>query len=121
MDFDNYNKYIITYSSPVPVRGGFYCEINGNRSFEEFYLEPTGEGRFCSFIEGYIDGMTAKNVENLSFKACRGNENEDGNGNGNGAENGFELRGIAVELVPVPAGGRLSGGCPFRYNLKDPD
>ncbi len=59
-----FNKYEITYSSDTYIKG----ELNFNGAVEEFFLEPSQNGTFASYIDGFISGKTQSKITTITFK-----------------------------------------------------
>ncbi len=59
-----FNRYVIKYSSDAYVKG----ELNFNGTIEEFFLEPSENGEFSGYIDGFIGGTTRTAITNVSFK-----------------------------------------------------
>lgn len=58
-----FNQYVITYSSDAYAKG----EINFNGTIEEFFLEPSEEGDFSGYIDGFLSGTTQTQITSITF------------------------------------------------------
>lgn len=58
-----FNQYVITYSSDAYVKG----ELNFNGTIEEFFLEPSEEGEFSGYIDGFLSGTTQTEITSITF------------------------------------------------------
>lgn len=59
----NFNRYEIGYSSDAYVKG----ELDFNGTTEEFFLEPSENGCFSGYIDGFINGTTQSTVTSVKF------------------------------------------------------
>ncbi len=59
----SFNQYEINYSSDCYVKG----ELNFSGTIEEFFLEPAENGKFTSYIDGFLDGKTQSSLTSVSF------------------------------------------------------
>ncbi len=59
-----FNQYIIKYSSDAYVKG----EMNFNGVIEEFFLEPSENGEFSGYIDGFISGTTRSAITDITFR-----------------------------------------------------
>ena len=59
-----FNRYVIKYSSNAYVKG----EFSFNGTTEEFFLEPSENGEFSGYIDGFIDGTTRTAITSVSFE-----------------------------------------------------
>ncbi len=64
-----FNRYEMTYSSDSYVKG----EIVMDGVTEEFFLEPSGNGSFASYIDSFLRGVKHYNVDSIKF-TCLDNE-----------------------------------------------
>ena len=82
-----FNRYEITYSSDSYVKG----EIVMDGVTEEFFLEPSGNGTFASYIDSFLRGVNHYNVDSIKFTCL---DNEFGN---------FELLSVTTISATVPS------------------
>lgn len=82
-----FNRYEITYSSDSYVKG----EIVMDGVTEEFFLEPSGNGSFASYIDSFLKGVNHYNVDSIKFTCL---DNEFGN---------FELLSVTTIATTVPS------------------
>ena len=82
-----FNRYEITYSSDSYVKG----EIVMDGVTEEFFLEPSGNGSFASYIDSFLKGVNHYNVDSIKFTCL---DNEFGN---------FELLSVTTISTTVPS------------------
>ena len=59
-----FNRFEIKYSSDAYVKG----QLNFNGTIEEFFLEPSENGSFSSYIDGFLDGKTQTKITSISFE-----------------------------------------------------
>ncbi len=59
-----FNQYVISYSSDAYVRG----ELNFNGTVEEFFLEPSENGEFSGYIDGFLSGTTQTAITSVTFE-----------------------------------------------------
>lgn len=59
-----FNRYELTYSSDAYVKGKMSF---GGDVVEEFFLEPSENGKFSGYIDGYLDGTTQTTISDISF------------------------------------------------------
>lgn len=62
-----FQKYIIAYSSSLPVRGKIFYYIPDGVYCEKFFLEAGENQTFSSYIDGFLDGAHARGVYRLEF------------------------------------------------------
>lgn len=53
---NDFNTYVLTYSSDVPIKGVITYKVSGKSVSEEFYLEEGYHKTFTSFVDGAIAG-----------------------------------------------------------------
>ena len=82
-----FNRYEMTYSSDSYVKG----EIVMDGVTEEFFLEPSGNGSFSSYIDSFLRGVSHYNVDSIKFTCL---DNEFGN---------FELLSVTTIAATVPS------------------
>ena len=58
-----FNRYEINYSSDAYVK----AEMNVGGFIEEFFLEPSENGTFSGYIDGFIGGTTRTSVTSIKF------------------------------------------------------
>lgn len=58
-----FNRFAIKYSSDAYVKG----VLNFNGKVEEFFLEPSENGEFASYIDGFFDGVTQTALTSILF------------------------------------------------------
>ena len=58
-----FNRYVIKYTSDAYVKG----EMNFNGTIEEFFLEPSENGEFSGYIDGFLNGTTQTKITSISF------------------------------------------------------
>ena len=58
-----FNRYEIRYSSDAYIK----AEMNVGGVIEEFFLEPSENGTFSGYIDGFINGTTRSAVNNIKF------------------------------------------------------
>ena len=69
-----WNRYIINYSSSIPLKGYLKYNTTGNVSVTEtFLLASSSNGTFRSYINNWVNGYTAKGVKSITFKDLDGN------------------------------------------------
>jgi hypothetical protein len=66
-DETTFNRYTVNYVSNIFVKGVIEYKRGDVIEKERFFLEPSNEGVFNSFISGYIDDITI-NKEDLIFQ-----------------------------------------------------
>ena len=59
-----FNRYVVKYSSDAYVKG----ELNFNGTIEEFFLEPSDNGEFSGYIDGFLNGTTQTKITSITFK-----------------------------------------------------
>lgn len=59
-NIQKFNKYSLTYSADGAVKGIISYFVDGQAAQEEFFLQKGENMSFCSFIEGYLDGVLAE-------------------------------------------------------------
>lgn len=64
-----FNRYELTYYSNSYVKG----TITMGAVSEDFFLEPSSNGSFASYIDGFLDGTTQTNVATIKF-TCLDND-----------------------------------------------
>ncbi len=82
-----FNRYELTYSSDSYVKG----EIVMDGVTEEFFLEPSGNGSFASYIDSFLRGVSHYNVDSIKFTCL---DNEFGN---------FELLSVTTIAATIPS------------------
>lgn len=71
----NWNKYSITYSSSVPLKGTIiYNSSNYGEIKETFFLEASGNGIFTSYINYWINGNVATGIKSFVVEDFKGNQ-----------------------------------------------
>lgn len=58
-----FNKYEVKYTSDAYVK----AEMNLGGVVEEFFLEPSENGDFSGYIDGFLDGITQSSVTSITF------------------------------------------------------
>lgn len=58
-----FNRYVIKYTSDAYVKG----ELDFNGTIEEFFLEPSENGEFSGYIDGFLDGITQTKITSVTF------------------------------------------------------
>ncbi len=58
-----FNQYIIKYTSDAYVK----AEMSFNGVIEEFFLEPSDNGEFSGYIDGFISGTTQTAITSITF------------------------------------------------------
>lgn len=58
-----FNRYVIKYTSDAYVKG----ILNFNGTNEEFFLEPSENGEFSGYIDGFISGTTQTAITDITF------------------------------------------------------
>lgn len=82
-----FNRYELTYYSDSYVRG----VITMDADTEEFFLEPSDNGRFASYIDSFLRGVNHYSVITIEFDCL---DKEYGN---------FELYSVTTIAAPVPS------------------
>ncbi len=59
-----FNRYDITYTSDAYVK----AEMNMGGVIEEFFLEPSTDGSFGGYIDGFLGGTTQATITSITFK-----------------------------------------------------
>ncbi len=59
-----FNRYVVKYTSDAYVK----AEMNFNGVIEEFFLEPSENGKFSGYIDGFIGGTTQTAITSVTFK-----------------------------------------------------
>ncbi len=59
-----FNRYVVKYTSDAYVK----AEMNFNGVVEEFFLEPSENGEFSGYIDGFISGTTRTAITSITFK-----------------------------------------------------
>ena len=59
-----FNRYVVKYTSDAYVK----AEMNFNGVIEEFFLEPSENGEFSGYIDGFISGTTQTAITDITFK-----------------------------------------------------
>ncbi len=68
-----WNKYSITYSSSVPLKGTMVYKSNKeSETTETFFLEPATSGKFDSFINYWVDGSVATGIKSIKIEDFSG-------------------------------------------------
>ena len=83
-----FSRYEITYYSDSYVKGTITM---ADGTYEDFFLEPSTNGKFASYIDDYLTGGTYTNVKSISFECL---DKEFGN---------FELYSLDTIYVQKPA------------------
>ncbi len=60
---DSFNRFNLTYSSDAYVKGTI---VMGSAS-EDFFMEPSANGSFSAFIDGFLGGTTQTEITSISF------------------------------------------------------
>ena len=60
-----FNRYTVKYTSDAYVK----AEMSFNGVIEEFFLEPSENGEFSGYIDGFISGTTRTAVTSIKFTA----------------------------------------------------
>ncbi len=81
-----FNRYEMTYYSDSYVKG----EIVMDGITEEFFLEPSDNGNFASYIDAFLRGVTHYNIDSIKFTCL---DKEFGN---------FELKSVTTISAPIP-------------------
>ncbi len=82
-----FNRYELTYYSDSYVKG----VITMDADTEEFFLEPSDNGRFASYIDSFLRGVNHYSVITIEFTCL---DKEYGN---------FELYSVTTIAAPVPS------------------
>ncbi len=82
-----FNRFELTYSTDAYIRG--VMTMAGVT--EEFFLEPSENGSFSSFIDGFLDGTTRTQIDSIKFE-CLDNDNSE-----------FTLFSITTSKATVPS------------------
>ncbi len=82
-----FNRYEMTYYSDSYVKG----EIIMDGDVEEFFLEPSDNGNFASYIDSFLRGVNHYNIDSISFTCL---DKEFGN---------FELKSVTTISAPIPS------------------
>lgn len=82
-----FNRYEMTYYSDSYVKG----EIVMDGITEEFFLEPSDNGNFASYIDAFLRGVTHYNIDSIKFTCL---DKEFGN---------FELKSVTTISAPIPS------------------
>lgn len=82
-----FNRYELTYYSDSYVKG----VITMDADTEEFFLEPSDNGRFSSYIDSFLRGINHYSVVSIEFTCL---DKEFGN---------FELYSVTTIAAPVPS------------------
>lgn len=65
----DFNRYEITYYSDAYVKATLNTTAtDGTTVSEEFFLEPSTNGDFVSFIDGFLDSTIYTNISSISFE-----------------------------------------------------
>lgn len=88
--FDWFNYYGISYTSDSYLKGEITYRAGVKKKTELFYLEPSEDGEFYSFIDNALDKTKANGVISLSFESL---ENKEVN---------FEFGGLSVFNREIP-------------------
>lgn len=62
--FSAFNKFELSYTSDAYIKG--YMTFS-NGIVEEFFLEPSSEGAFSGYIDGFLSGTTQTNITKIAF------------------------------------------------------
>ncbi len=85
-----FNYYGIAYSADEYFKGEIVYGKNDEVVSEEFFLEPSDEGEFFSFIDGFLDKYKANKFYSVSFEPIS-------------AENGnIEIKGVSTFNREIP-------------------
>ncbi len=68
----SFNRFELTYSSDAYVKGTI---VMGSAS-EDFFMEPSANGSFAAFIDGFLDGTARTGITSISFEALDKDEME---------------------------------------------
>lgn len=82
-----FNRYEMTYYSDSYVKG----EIVMDGITEEFFLEPSDNGNFASYIDAFLRGVSHYNIDSIKFTCL---DKEFGN---------FELKSVTTINAPIPS------------------
>lgn len=88
--FDWFNYYGVAYTSDSYIKGEITYRAGVKEKSEEFYLEPSVDGRFYSFISGFLDKTKANAVKSLSFEPLENSVAR------------FEFKGLSVFNREIP-------------------
>ncbi len=83
-----FSRYEITYYSDAYVKGTITM---ADGTYEEFFLEPSTNGSFASYVDDYLTGGTYNNIKSIGFESLN---KEFGN---------FELYSVKTVKVAPPA------------------
>lgn len=73
---DWFNYYGVKYSSRGYFKG-YITYFNGLKEItEEFFLEPSENGEFYSFIDGFLDGKKANALCDIRFECLNGDDGD---------------------------------------------
>lgn len=64
---DWFNYFGIKYSSDAYLKGEIFYKAGVKDKSEEFFLEPSENGTFYSFIDNCLDGTKANKIKSISF------------------------------------------------------
>ena len=88
---ERFNRYVLSYTSDIPLRCTLtYAEAGGER-VEEFFLEAGENATFASYVDGYLRHRTAEAALSLTVRAISRESGE------------FTLHSFTAETHPVLA------------------
>lgn len=79
-----FNYYALSYTTDAYLKGELTYRCGVKEKTEVFYLEPSDDGKFYSFIDNFLNGTKANGVEKLTFEPLDKNSAE------------FTLKGMAL-------------------------
>lgn len=86
-----FNRYVIRYTSQVPLKGEISYRIGSCERTEVFYLEAGADpAEFTSFIDGFLDGELARDLGEPELRVL------------GGAAGAYEIVSISTERVQAP-------------------
>lgn len=88
--FDWFNYYGISYTSDSYLKGEITYRAGVKKKTEAFYLEPSEDGSFYSFIDNTLNKTKANGVISLSFESLENKEAR------------FEFKGLSVFNREIP-------------------
>ncbi len=71
----SWNRYQILYKSTVPLKGTIvYNSTKGTDAIETFFLEPSDDGKFTSYINYWSNGNLAEGIKSIKITDLNGRE-----------------------------------------------
>lgn len=64
---DEFNFFGLKYSSDTYAKGTVTYKVNGENYSEIFFLEPSENGEFCSFIDGVFENVRSTGLVSMSI------------------------------------------------------